>query len=247
MSDVGETRTNRITGETRVFDGQNWRVLNNSVSNASGAGGKFNDTLDRLAAQNVSASRDNASGALSRIEEAGDLIGAIQNNQMPSGFTAPLRLKAGGLGYSRNQTANLRNLDRFAGTAAIGSAAALKPLSNSDMAFLMQQQAGSRENEQTNLRFLQARQWADAKMLGKSAAQDEWIQRLGSPNAMNGRGQSFNTWWATVENQMYPPPNVNTQGSYRPPARQQGNQRNSAPVQAPSRVRTYNPQTGRIE
>jgi hypothetical protein len=34
MPQVGETKTNNITGQRAVFDGQNWRALNNSGENA---------------------------------------------------------------------------------------------------------------------------------------------------------------------------------------------------------------------
>ncbi len=241
MAKVGDTKVNKLTGQRAVFDGQNWRAINSQPQTAGGGNSAFNRGLDAAAAKDVMQSRQNASGAVSRLSEAEGIINRL--DQTPQGFTVPTRLKMGGLLMSAEGKANARVLDRFAGTAAIGDAAALKPLSNSDMQFLMSQQAGAGENKQTNEAFLRARQWADFKALGKNAAQDVWIKKLGSPNAMNRNNQSFDTWWSGVENQFYPRPNMGEHGSYRPAAG-----RKSAPMpQGQARIRKYNPVTGNIE
>ena len=254
MPSVGESKTNRITGQRAVFDGQQWRAIIGSQGGAAAGGGspQFNRTLDQKAANDVRDSRQNASGALSRISEAEGLINNLDNT--PQGFGIPTALKFGGVGMSAQGRANTRNLERFAGTAAIQSAASLKPLSNSDMAFLMAQQAGSGENRATNETFLRARQWADTKLAAKNASQDAWIKKLGSPNAMNGRGQSFETWWGSVENQIAPRPQAGQRGSYTSPygnrpAQRSAPARNRAPASANGgqRRKRFNPATGNIE
>ena len=212
MPNVGEVKTNKITGERRVFDGQNWRELNNGGGQKS----RFNQTLDNLAAKDVNAGRENASGAISRIGDAENLINQLGNGNLKTGFVKDWQMKLGGAGLSGSQQSSLAQLHRFAGSQMMSNAAALKPLSNSDMNFLATQQSGIQYKNQTNIDALRSSQWANAKMLGKQAAMDAWINKLGSPNNMNPRGQSFNTWWATVENKLYPPPTAGQKGSYIP-------------------------------
>lgn len=231
MPQVGETRTNSITGERRVFDGQNWRILNNG---GAAKPSKFNQTLDTLAAKDVAQGRENVAGAIGRIGDAESLINQLEAKKLNTGLIPSIQYNnMGSIGLSADQQTRLGQLNRFSGAQMMGNAAALKPLSNSDMSFLATQQAGVQYKPQTNVDALRSSQWGNAKALGKQAAMDAWINQLGSPNAMNKRGQSFNTWWSSVENNLYPPPSAGQKGSYIPPAarRNQKNNTNTMPWQ----------------
>jgi hypothetical protein len=246
----GRTGTTRDGRRVQVRNGRIVYIDAPTARGGQRAGAsQFNKTLDTAAAKEVQQSRENASGSLSRISEAQGLINQLDSGGLQTGFMPNLQLGImGGVGLNDKQVSGLRNLDRYGGTAAIESAAALKPLSNSDMQFLMSQQAGARERPDTNRTFLRARQWGDAKMMGKSAAQDAWIAKLGNPNATNAQGQSFNTWWASVENQFYPKPADGQRGSYIPPQRaQRPAQRPQAPAPARNRAPANRPRIISIE
>lgn len=170
----------------------------------------------KAAAKVSNESEEMAGGALSRIEEGAQYIDAIQNKKLPTGITIPTRAKLG-LFSDQQKLANVRSLDRFAGTAAMNDASKLKPLSNSDMAFLMKLQAGSGESSQTNLDFLRARQWVDNMQLGYAAARNAWTSKLGSPIASNKQGMNFDAWWSMNANKYYPRPKLGEKGSYSAP------------------------------
>jgi hypothetical protein len=216
----GQTATNPQTGHTVVFRGGQWVSASPQGGGGGGSSAPMNSALARataaLDAKRTQEVNDYASGSLSRISEASGLLRELPNT--PTGFGVPQVVGLRGAGVmSPRQVTTARSLDKFAGTAAIADAANLKPLSNSDMQFLLSQQAGSGENRETNQRFLRARQWADAKALGYAASRDAWTAKLGSPSAKNPRGMSFDTYWALEGERRYPRPENTGGGDYLPP------------------------------
>jgi hypothetical protein len=224
MPQVGDKKRNTKTGQVAVFDGQGWQLQGGAPQSNSGAQKSFDRTLGTEAAKNVIAWNENSAGAIDTVRQGESLISRLPNT--PSGPFAEFRAGAANMGIplmSKNQAANMAEMKAFSSDAVLSDAAKLKPLSNSDVAFLQTLQAGPDQNQETNRRFLIARQWAATKQAAKARAANQWSARLGSPLGRNKSGQDFESWFEGWSAQNIPRPDFGgaygpqARGGYRPP------------------------------
>lgn len=210
MANVGDTKVNKITGQKAVFDGQNWRLVNSSGQT------KINNSLEQNAMNDYTQANQNSASALGNITQQADLINALESGKVRTGFGTPTIQKFG-LGSPQERTYR-KQIDIAGSQGTLEMAKNLKPLSNSDIQWAAALNAGLGSGKQENVDMLRAQQWANAKMLGKTRAQERWINKFGGLTGKSPTGQNFDSWWATQENKLYPRPVINGKGSYIPPS-----------------------------
>lgn len=148
----------------------------------------------------------------------------LLNEGIPTGGFADMRLdlgkKIGGpianalsLGFIPNKdtTAKMERFQQLTNEAVLGDVSKLKgPLSDRDIMFLKDTQAGIGSTPQGNKRALAAREWAAARLAAYESGLQSWTQKLGAPSATNPRGQSFDAWFSSWSSQNLPPPTGET-------------------------------------
>lgn len=204
MPEVGDTRPLK-NGGTAVFDGTSWRRAMPAGAGQNAGDQAYQRKLGTAAADETIAVRARASNAPSQVVEAAQLLA-----ELPKRRTGP----GAGIGMTvmpflgdKENTKFQRRLDAFASEGVLADAAALKPISNSDISFLQTLQAGANQTPETNRQFLIGSQWANQLAVANQAARDRWTQRYGSPNARNERGQDFATFWMREYPKLFPRPN----------------------------------------
>ncbi len=239
MPREGQTGTDPTTGRAVVYRGGRVVFADNPTQAAGASAGagsvqrSFNSALGKIDAEAVSNLRQMAGGALGRISQAESALNNLPRT--PTGIGAGIGAKLSTIPVlnrlpgvpTQAQVARAGDLDALSSGNVMRDAAAIKPISNSDIVFLQSFQAGSARGTEENRRRLIAQQWFDAKVLGQSRAMEQWIRAYGSPSAPNRSGLSFDAWWQDYGNRAYPRPVFDGRGShggftgYRPPRRGQ--------------------------
>ena len=131
-------------------------------------------------------------------------IGRAIGNDVTSTLT-------GGFIPNRKTVAKMERFEQLTNEAVLGDVSKLKgPLSDRDIMFLKDTQAGIGKTPEGNKRALAAREWAATRLKAYESAMQSWTQKLGSPSAVNARGQSFNAFFSGWASQNIPPPTGET-------------------------------------
>lgn len=113
----------------------------------------------------------------------------------------------GGFIPDKPTTAKMERFQQLTNEAVIGDVGKLKgPLSDRDIMFLKDTQAGIGSTPEGNKRALAAREWAATRLSAYESALQSWTKKLGAPSALNPRGQSFDAWFSGWASQNIPPP-----------------------------------------
>ena len=182
--------------------------------------------------------RNRAKADLSTIEKAGEGVQAadglistsgqarrLLDEGVPTGGFAETRLGlgrkiggpvanalTGGFVPTKDATAKMERFQQLTNEAVLGDVGKLKgPLSDRDILFLKDTQAGLNSTPEGNRRALAAREWAATRLSAYESALQSWTKTLGAPSALNAKGQSFQSWFSGWANQNIPPP---TGGSF---------------------------------
>jgi hypothetical protein len=225
MANVGDRRRNPQTGQIAVYDGRNWQLQGGNVGGTGQQGAPvgsaqrgFNTGIGTRDAEDLQNLRAQAAGAGSRFSEAESLLGKLEDT--PTGIGASIgqalsTTPLAGYGAPRqDQAARARQIDALSQTATLREAAKLKPVSNSDIAFLQSFQAGSNQGRETNRRFLIANQWYEQKVAAQRAAMERWVANYGNPSATDRNGRSFSDWWENHAAENYPRPTFEGPNGY---------------------------------
>lgn len=117
----------------------------------------------------------------------------------------------GGFIPNKPTTAKMERFQQLTNEAVLGDVGKLKgPLSDRDITFLKDTQAGLGTTPDGNRRALAAREWAATRLAAYESALQSWTQKLGAPSATNPRGQSFDAWFSSWANQNIPAPTGST-------------------------------------
>lgn len=101
----------------------------------------------------------------------------------------------------------MERFQQLTNEAVLGDVSKLKgPLSDRDIQFLKDTQAGLNTTPDGNRQALAAREWAATRLKAYESALQSWTERLGAPSARNPRGQSFDAWFSDWATQNIPPP-----------------------------------------
>ncbi len=108
----------------------------------------------------------------------------------------------------KKQTASkMERFQQLTNEAVLGDVSKLKgPLSDRDIQFLKDTQAGLNTTPEGNRQALAARDWAATRMKAYESALQSWTSKLGAPSALNPNGQSFDAWFSDWATQNVPPP-----------------------------------------
>jgi hypothetical protein len=161
----------------------------------------------------------------STSSQARDLI----NQGTPTGGFADVRMELGrkfggptvnfltaGFIPDKKTTGRMERFQQLTNEAVLGDVSKLKgPLSDRDIQFLKDTQAGINTTADGNRRALAAREWAATRMKAYESALQSWTNRLGAPSALNPRGQSFDAWWSSWSMQNIPPPSTGDAYRYK--------------------------------
>lgn len=248
MPEVGDTRPLK-NGGTAVFDGTSWRRAMPTGAGQSAGDQAYQRKLGTAAADETIAVRARAANAPSQVVEAAQLLTELPQRRTGPGASIGMAVMPF-LGDKEN-TKFQRRLDAFASEGVLADAAALKPISNSDISFLQTLQAGANQTPEANREFLIASQWANQLAIANQAARNQWTARYGSPNARDARGRDFSTFWMSEYPKRFPRPNFGKvpQGKgydFRQQRQNQPAKRPTQPVQGGARLK-WNPNTGDFE
>lgn len=117
----------------------------------------------------------------------------------------------GGFIPNKSTTAKMERFQQLTNEAVLGDVSKLKgPLSDRDIIFLKDTQAGLGTTPEGNRKALAAREWAATRLAAYESALQSWTQKLGAPSALNPRGQSFDAWFSSWANQNIPAPTGST-------------------------------------
>lgn len=206
----GRTGTHPVTGRRVVVRGGQIVYADAPVQKNQGSNNSaYQRKLDTAAAEETIALRAAAAGAPSQISTAKELLAELPRRQTGPGASVGMIAGAFNVPGSggRQNVAFQRRLNSFASKGVLADAAAIKPISNSDIAFLQTLQAGASQDPETNRQFIIASDWVNQLLVGNQAARDRWSARYGSPNARNEKGQDFATFWMREYPKLFPRPN----------------------------------------
>lgn len=121
------------------------------------------------------------------------------------------------------QTNQLQRFDQLSSEMTLSTTDKLKgPLSNADLVFLRAAQPNINASPDTNRRAIRAQQWAATRAKAYEAALQAWTRGLGSPSALNPRGQSFDAWFSSYANERLPRPGTSQTQRSQPRASGRG-------------------------
>ena len=206
----GRTGTDPVTGRRVVVRGGQVVYADAPVQKPQSSGNSaYQRKLDTAAADETIAVRERAAKAPSQMAEAGMLLAELPNRRTGPGAEIGMTLGALNVPFSGGQknAAFQRRLNAFASKGVLTDAAAIKPISQSDITFLQTLQAGANQSPEANRQFLIASQWADTVAVANQKARDRWTQQFGSPNARDKQGRDFATFWMTQYPKLFPRPN----------------------------------------
>lgn len=209
MPQLGETSTSK-SGRPMVYTAAGWAYADGKAQKpASAADTAYDRKLGTAAAEETIAVRERAAKAPSQMAEAAMLLAELPNRRTGPGSEIGMTLGALNVPFSGGQknAAFQRRLNAFASKGVLTDAAAIKPISQSDITFLQTLQAGANQSPEANRQFLIASQWADTVAVANQKARDRWTQQFGSPNARDKQGRDFATFWMTQYPKLFPRPN----------------------------------------
>lgn len=137
-------------------------------------------------------------------------LGSAPNLRIALGRSPIGDLMGGAFGIpSKAETADLESLRSAAGGKTLGDVGLLHgPLSDKDIAFLKTMSYDPGGTPEYNRRVVEAQKWASKRKAAYGAAMRAWDAKLGSPQAVNANGQSFQNWWAGYSETKLPQPGV---------------------------------------
>lgn len=202
----GRTGTDPVTGRRVVVRGGKIVYADAPVQKNQGSNNSaYQRKLDTAAADETIAVRERAAEAPAQIANAKQLLSELPRRRTGPGAAIGMTVMPF-LGGGEN-VAFQRRLDAFASKGVLSDAAAIKPISQSDITFLQTLQAGSNQSPEANRQFLIASDWANQLAVANQVARDAWSARYGSPNARDPRGRDFATFWLQEYPRRFPRPN----------------------------------------
>lgn len=222
----GQTATNPKTQQKLIYQGGLWvehkpegasKVMNPAYADAFA---KRRAAADVATIEKAGEGVQTSDSLIATSGQARQLL----NEGVPTGSFADVRLGVGraignkatsaltgGLIPDKPQVAKMERFQQLTNEAVLGDVGKLKgPLSDRDIQFLKDTQAGIKTSPEGNRRALAAREWAATRLSAYESALQSWTQKLGAPSALNPRGQSFNAWFSGWANQNIPPPTGET-------------------------------------
>lgn len=145
-------------------------------------------------------------GALTRerAKEIGNLLG-----QTSTGPLAYIGHGVKALAGAPQDFTNLSTIKRLGGQGVFGDLDKLKgAISDKDVRFLREQQVDPSKFGEENQRIVNLMKWTGDRARAYEAAMNAWANRLGSPSALNAKGQSFQGWWGQWSEENMPRPDV---------------------------------------
>ena len=134
----------------------------------------------------------------------------------PTGMGGTVAMTVGnaigdGLGWlpgvpNRKETTNMQTLRNIGGTGILKQAAELKPVSNTDIAFLKDLQYSVGKGPDYNRKVQAAQQWIGLKKTNYDAGLQAWSRVLGGPDAPSASGETFDQWFDKWAAERLPPP-----------------------------------------
>ena len=212
MPQIGESSTSK-SGRPMVYTAGGWAYADGQAKKGTSAADMAYDRkLGTAAADETIAVRERAANAPSQIANAKQLLAELPTRRTGPGSDIGMTLGALGVPGSGGQqnAAFQRRLNAFASKGVLADAATIKPISNSDIAFLQTLQAGANQSQEANRQFLIASDWADQLAVANQTARDRWSQKFGSPNARDPQGRDFATFWMREYPKLFPRPNFST-------------------------------------
>ena len=104
----------------------------------------------------------------------------------------------------RDQSTMLDQFQKIGNAFVLGDASKLKPLSNSDIAWLEKNQVNIGANPEANRKTIDGYEWAANKRKAYADTMTAWTQQLGSPSAKNARGETFEQFFSDYSNRFMP-------------------------------------------
>jgi hypothetical protein len=104
---------------------------------------------------------------------------------------------------------NLSTIRRLGGQGVFGDLDKLKgAISDKDVRFLREQQVDPGRFGGENQRIVNLMKWTGDRTKAYESAMNAWANRLGSPSALNAKGQSFQGWWGDWSEKNIPRPDI---------------------------------------
>ena len=104
---------------------------------------------------------------------------------------------------------NLSTIRRLGGQGVFGDLDKLKgAISDKDVRFLREQQVDPAKFGGENQRIVNLMKWTGDRTKAYESAMNAWANRLGSPSALNAKGQSFQGWWGDWSEKNIPRPDI---------------------------------------
>lgn len=222
----GQTATNPKTQQKIIYQGGLWveykpegaaRAMNPAYAEAFAKQRAASDIkkID-LAGEGVQTSDtlSSTSGQARQLLNEGVPTGTLAGTRMAVGRAIGSDVTSkltGGFIPNRKTVSKMERFEQLTNEAVLGDVSKLKgPLSDRDIQFLKDTQAGIGKTPEGNKRALAAREWAATRLKAYESAMQSWTQKLGSPSAVNARGQSFDAFFSGWSSQNIPPPTGET-------------------------------------
>lgn len=140
-------------------------------------------------------------------------------NIAPTGSFADTREKwgknvgnvLGGLPFipTKEEASALTNLKTLTSERTLGDVSKLKgPLSDKDVIFLSKLQVDPYATKEHNQWVAETQSWANTRKEAYYRGMQAWMNNLGSPDAKNQKGQTYQQWWGKWSEQNIPRPQV---------------------------------------
>lgn len=181
-------------------------IMQQQIGNKSYTTKLASDVAARDATLTTQAQEGAVQGALTkgRAKEIGDLL-----KQTSTGPGAYIGHGVKALVGAPQDFTNLSTIKRLGGQGVFGDLDKLKgAISDKDVRFLREQQVDPGKFGGENQRIVDLMTWTGDRSKAYEAAMNAWANRLGSPSALNARGQSFQGWWARWSEENMPRPDV---------------------------------------
>lgn len=223
----GQTATNPRTKQKIIYQGGLW-VEHNPAGDQKALNPAYAEAFAKKRAQTDVTTIEKAgegvqtadsllstSSQARRLLDEGTPTGTFSGARMAAGRAVGNKFTnavTGGLIPNKGTVSKMERFQQLTNEAVLGDVSKLKgPLSDRDITFLKDTQAGIDKTPDGNKRALAAREWAATRLRAYESALQSWTQKLGAPSAVNARGQSFNSWFSGWATDNIPPP---TGGNY---------------------------------
>jgi hypothetical protein len=185
----------------------------NSATEDQIGGKEYNETAGRKLAEAdvllTQAARDAATQGSNTQSRGKEIANLLQQTSTGPGAYIGHGVKA--LFGDNQDLTNLSSIKRLGGQGVFGDLDKLKgAISDKDVAFLREQQAGPGKFGEENQRIVNLMDWTGKRTKAYEQAQNAWASKLKSPSATNAQRQSFQGWWNDWSEKNIPRPDIST-------------------------------------